>query len=189
MNEDYNKVIDSIRQVLIEKNKRYGNAALSPLNVFYKGDAQTSICIRLDDKLSRIKNSDKLRKNDMFDLLGYCLLLHVDYLTRQEYFHDEASFETRLNFVFQIIQDIRKYTDKHIMKPLNYDAKEEFSFKGFSKTEDDNVGVIRNLNGICSEIKDDKGGWYTYVMNPHLILFLIEYFVENNITDFTDLID
>ena len=183
--EKINKVIDSVKSVLIEKNKRYGNAALSPINVFYKGDAQTSICIRLDDKLSRIKNSDVLRKNDMFDLLGYCILLQVDYLTRQSYVNAETPFKERLEFVFTIVEDIQKCMDEHNMKSLDYEPN---SFKGFSKTEDDNVGIIRNLNGICSDIKNDKYD-YVYTMNPYLILFLIQYFVENDITDFSDLID
>ena len=38
-NEACEKVLNSIKKVLIEKNKRYGNAALEPLGVFYKGDA------------------------------------------------------------------------------------------------------------------------------------------------------
>ena len=65
------EITASIKNVLLEKNKRYGNSALAPINVFYKGDATDSICIRLDDKLSRIKNSRELRKNDLYDLLGY----------------------------------------------------------------------------------------------------------------------
>ena len=68
------KITASIKNVLLEKNKRYGNAALAPINVFYKGDATDSICIRLDDKLSRIKNSRVLRKNDLYDLLVYSIL-------------------------------------------------------------------------------------------------------------------
>ena len=69
------KVVASIKSVLIEKNKRYGNSALAPINVFYKGDATDSICIRLDDKLSSIKNSRELRKNDLYDLLREFSLL------------------------------------------------------------------------------------------------------------------
>ena len=184
--EKIDKVIDSVKSVLIEKNKRYGNAALSPINVFYKGDAQTSIYIRLDDKLSRIKNSDVLRKNDMFDLLGYCLLLYVSEQTERltscgVYFGDET-FEYRLNDVIKMIKDMFK------LRVTNYDENEEFSFIGFSKSEDDNVGVIRYLNGICSEIKNSDTSTI-YFLLPHLIQNLIYYFVENDITDFSDLID
>ena len=36
-----------------------------------------AILVRLDDKLSRIKNSPELRKNDIFDMIGYLTLLAV----------------------------------------------------------------------------------------------------------------
>lgn len=60
-----------------EKNKRYGNAALEPLGIFSKLGATNSIAVRLDDKLSRIKNASALRKNDVSDLIGYLMLLSL----------------------------------------------------------------------------------------------------------------
>ena len=63
---------------LIEKNKRYGDAALFPINVFSKQDSDSQICNRLDDKLSRIQNSDELRKNDICDIFGYLALLIIE---------------------------------------------------------------------------------------------------------------
>ena len=71
------KVYDSMKAVSIEKNKRYGDSALNPAKVFSKVDATTSILIRLDDKLNRVKNSDTLRKNDVSDVIGYLALLCV----------------------------------------------------------------------------------------------------------------
>lgn len=79
--EKINKVIDSIKDLLFEKNKRYGDSALNPLDVFtahVKRDNPKGvnlILIRLDDKLKRIKNSSELRKNDVADVLGYVVLL------------------------------------------------------------------------------------------------------------------
>ena len=69
------KVCDSIKEVLLEKNIRYGDSALNPLQIFSKFDADNSICIRLDDKLKRISNSEDLRKNDICDMIGYLVLL------------------------------------------------------------------------------------------------------------------
>ena len=40
-------------------------------------ESEDSIYQRLDDKLSRIKNSDEPMKNDVFDLIGYLILLCV----------------------------------------------------------------------------------------------------------------
>lgn len=71
------KVCDSVKNTLLEKNKRYGDSALKPMKVFSKLEAEDGICQRLDDKLSRIKNSEELRKNDVFDLIGYLTLLSV----------------------------------------------------------------------------------------------------------------
>jgi len=68
--------IEALEIFLIEKNKRYGNSAIEPINIFDKFGG--SICTRIDDKLSRIKNSEELRKNDVVDLLGYLVLLCVE---------------------------------------------------------------------------------------------------------------
>ena len=71
-------VCKAISDVLIDKNKKYGNSALKPINVFFKGDNTNSILIRLDDKLSRIKNNkEDIRVNDICDTIGYLILLLV----------------------------------------------------------------------------------------------------------------
>lgn len=69
---------DSLRDFLLEKNKRYGDSALEPIRIFSKDAADTSLRSRIDDKLSRIKNSDELRKNDLVDTIGYMILLCID---------------------------------------------------------------------------------------------------------------
>lgn len=79
------KATDSIKKVLSEKNRRYGNSALNPINVFSSLNADEGIKQRLDDKLKRIKThtekqgmSEPLRKNDVFDLIGYLILYCVN---------------------------------------------------------------------------------------------------------------
>jgi hypothetical protein len=76
--EKIDTVCQSLACFLKEKNKRYGDSALKPRNTFYKGDSTNSILIRLDDKLSRIHNGEKLKKNDVVDILGYGILLLID---------------------------------------------------------------------------------------------------------------
>lgn len=71
------RMLGDVKLVLVEKNKRYGNSALEPIGVFSKQDSTNSICIRIDDKIGRIKNSTELRKNDVFDLIGYLVLLCI----------------------------------------------------------------------------------------------------------------
>ena len=71
-------VCNNVAEMLIEKNKSYGNSALEPINCFYKGDAGTSIRVRIDDKLSRIMRGNEFQGDDtVWDLLGYLVLLII----------------------------------------------------------------------------------------------------------------
>jgi len=70
-------VCDEMKNVLLYKNEKYGDSALHPNNVFYKGDSTNSIKIRLDDKIGRVKNCKETRINDVADIVGYCVLLLV----------------------------------------------------------------------------------------------------------------
>jgi len=70
------EITDSLKEFLQEKNKRYGNSALEPLDGIKYG-VEDGIKIRLTDKVKRIINSDELRKNDVLDILGYIVLLCV----------------------------------------------------------------------------------------------------------------
>lgn len=72
------EICDSIKDLLLYKNERYGDSALNPKNIFYKGDSTNSIKIRLDDKLARIiNNKSEIRVNDVSDLIGYEILLLI----------------------------------------------------------------------------------------------------------------
>ena len=72
------RILEAIKQLLRTKNSRYGNSILDPMRVFSKKDKEESdIPARLDDKLSRIKNSDKIRINDVTDLIGYLVLFLI----------------------------------------------------------------------------------------------------------------
>ena len=80
--ETQNKIIEiteAIRDLLLYKNEKYGDSALKPKQIFYKGDAVNSILIRLDDKLGRIiaNTDDTPRVNDVADIIGYCTLLLI----------------------------------------------------------------------------------------------------------------
>ena len=75
MTGDITAVCDELCDFLLEKNRRYGNSALEPVRVFSRAAADEGIMVRIDDKLGRIRNAQKLRKNDVVDLLGYLVLL------------------------------------------------------------------------------------------------------------------
>lgn len=72
-----NRVFDSLKALLQYKNEKYGDSALTPINIFSKLDAETGLLVRLDDKLARIKNGKDLRKNDVADIMGYLALLSI----------------------------------------------------------------------------------------------------------------
>jgi hypothetical protein len=72
------KFCDNLADLLCYKNERYGDSALKPKRIFNRS-AETSIAVRLDDKLSRIANSPTLRKNDLVDVAGYIVLLCIEH--------------------------------------------------------------------------------------------------------------
>lgn len=70
-------IMNAMRDLLQYKNHKYGDSALYPNNIFYKGDSTNSILIRLDDKLGRVRNNPELAYNDVCDIIGYCTLLLI----------------------------------------------------------------------------------------------------------------
>lgn len=73
------RVCDDVRDLLISKNKKYGNSALEPRRVFSKSDPIEQIKVRIDDKLSRIATSgtEGIDEDTLQDLIGYLVLLKV----------------------------------------------------------------------------------------------------------------
>jgi len=69
---------DDIKALLLEKNRKYGDSALNPVRIFSKSDAVEQIKVRLDDKLSRIRNQQSDEDEDVVnDAIGYLVLLKV----------------------------------------------------------------------------------------------------------------
>ena len=68
-----------VQDLLLQKNARYGDAALEPLNVFFQGNSVASIKARIDDKLKRIMNSGPIddTEDTLLDLTGYLILLMI----------------------------------------------------------------------------------------------------------------
>ena len=69
---------DSIRELLLEKNRKYGDSALYPVRIFSKSDSLEQIRVRMDDKLSRLRNAQTDEDEDVIaDLTGYLILYQV----------------------------------------------------------------------------------------------------------------
>ena len=73
-------VCDDIKELLIHKNRKYGNSALKPCRVFSKASPVEQLLVRIDDKLNRIMKGAGLLANDedvVNDLIGYLVLLKI----------------------------------------------------------------------------------------------------------------
>ena len=95
--EKIERVGAEIISLLISKNTDYGDSATSPINVFSEGNAVASLCARIDDKLSRIKQKGIYDKTEdtVKDLTGYLILLLIALKNeKQPDLWVETSFDT-----------------------------------------------------------------------------------------------
>jgi len=69
---------DSVRELLLKKNRKYGDSAINPVRIFSKADPLAQIDVRMDDKLSRIRSAqDDDTEDPELDLIGYLILKRV----------------------------------------------------------------------------------------------------------------
>ena len=98
-------VCDQIKELLLEKNAKYGNSALEPVRVFSKDTPVNQLLVRIDDKLSRIKRGAGLLASDedvINDLIGYLVLLKIALNKEQSISFDYSEVQ---NF-FQVSDDL-----------------------------------------------------------------------------------
>jgi len=78
--KDIEFVCDSIKDLLISKNRKYGDSALEPNRIFSNASATEQILVRIDDKLNRIMKGAGILGDDedvLQDLIGYLILLKI----------------------------------------------------------------------------------------------------------------
>lgn len=73
------EILGAMTDLLLYKNQKYGDSAINPKKIFYKGNSTNSILIRLDDKIGRVMSNteENPRVNDVCDIIGYCTLLLI----------------------------------------------------------------------------------------------------------------
>ena len=74
------KTVKEVSDLLIQKNKQYGDSAMNPTRIFAKGSAEDLIRVRIDDKLNRLLQGDNSIERDedvILDLIGYLVLLLI----------------------------------------------------------------------------------------------------------------
>jgi hypothetical protein len=86
--QDIATVCDEIKELLLQKNRKYGDSALNPVRVFSKASTVEQLKVRLDDKLSRLKNAQEDEDEDVFsDLVGYLVLYKVALMQQRRIDH------------------------------------------------------------------------------------------------------
>lgn len=91
---DIARKCDAIKNLLLEKNRKYGDSALEPVRTFSQATAVEQILVRIDDKLSRISRGAGLVGDDedvIQDLIGYLVLLQISIERRDEQSITEAA--------------------------------------------------------------------------------------------------
>lgn len=75
---------DDIKELLLEKNRKYGDSALNPIRIFSNADGVEQIKVRIDDKLNRLRNmQDDDSEDTITDLIGYLILLKIKLNTNE----------------------------------------------------------------------------------------------------------
>lgn len=68
---------DALKELLLEKNRAYGNSVLEPVRIFSKASPEEQLRVRLDDKLSRLVRGKAAGEDVVQDLLGYLIMLRI----------------------------------------------------------------------------------------------------------------
>lgn len=72
---------DAVKELLLAKNREYGDSALHPVGIFSDATAVNQIAVRIDDKLSRIRTTrgqqTEIHEDTEMDLIGYLILMRV----------------------------------------------------------------------------------------------------------------
>lgn len=81
-------ICDEVKELLLEKNRKYGDSALNPVRIFSKASTLEQLKVRMDDKLSRLRNAaDDEDEDVIMDLVGYLILFKVAQMQQRRVDH------------------------------------------------------------------------------------------------------
>jgi len=88
------QICQELSDLLVAKNRSYGDSALNPKHIFSRLSAVEGIQARIDDKLARLMqgNVDAFREDPELDLMGYLILLRI--AKKRAKLDDVAKLET-----------------------------------------------------------------------------------------------
>ena len=102
--QQINAVCNQIKTLLLLKNKAYGDSALEPVRIFSKNSPVDGLLVRIDDKLSRIKNMgvSSASEDTLMDLIGYLVLLKIQLNKSMSSGFEAMAKETQKKIVDQL---------------------------------------------------------------------------------------
>ena len=102
--QQINAVCNQIKTLLLLKNKAYGDSALEPVRIFSKNSSIDGLLVRIDDKLSRIKNMgvSSVSEDTLMDLIGYLVLLKIQLNKSMSSGFEAMAKETQKKIVDQL---------------------------------------------------------------------------------------
>lgn len=71
---------ENIKNLLLAKNKAYGDSAVNPVRIFSRLTAEEQINVRIDDKISRLmrgEDTEQVPEDTEQDLIGYLIMRRV----------------------------------------------------------------------------------------------------------------
>lgn len=90
---DIASACDELKELLLEKNRKYGDSALNPVRIFSKASTLEQLKVRMDDKLSRLRNAqDDDDEDPVTDLIGYLVLYKVALNQHHRQISEQAPF-------------------------------------------------------------------------------------------------
>lgn len=74
---DLDAALGKIKELLLAKNKAYGDAALNPLRFHSSASPVEQLNVRMDDKLSRMARGGESDEDEPLDYVGYWVLREI----------------------------------------------------------------------------------------------------------------
>ncbi len=72
---------DEVKEMLLEKNRKYGNAIFEPIGVLFKGNPLDGHRFRIDEKIKRLQSIGEDPEGDdedtIDDLIGHLILYKI----------------------------------------------------------------------------------------------------------------
>jgi len=152
------RVLEALGGLLKAKNKAYGNSALEPIRVFSKADNLEQINVRLDDKLSRIRNGST-DEDAEWDLMGYLVLKRIAMMSVNDE-PDVTKFSGDVIDVMQRNSSFRQSIEEALLSyPVDEQPKQTNMELGLELTDEEEcvIGLsdsIYKANVINEALKD-----------------------------------